>query len=215
MRSRTSGGASSSGTIYASTPQVANLHATPVNDLDTGGFGTFTQDNRVRGAGYVTQLVPTVNDYLGYQFTLGPQGSIWALRWAFAVAPNAGKFRFQLASVAEPDPSRSGVSDEGTLLRSDDLSFVAWGGTTDGYAAAFADSQSNSQLVIRVMGADHATLTNVNAGVDPWTGFGEGDGGSGVYRVRLRVFDKNAASTGYKVYLTALAMVRLDDNGFM
>lgn len=212
---REAAGASGASAIYPGTPQVANLQAAPTNNLDTGNFGIFTQDNRVRGAGYLTQFAPTVNDYLGLLFTLGPQGSIWALRWSFAVAPNAGTFNFSLASVPEPDPDRAGVDDAGTLLEADSLNYVSWGGSTDAYAAAFADSQSGGQLVVRLTGDDHAPLTQIGVDTDPWTGYAETDGGAGVYRVRLNVSGKNAASTGYKVYLTALAMVRLDDNGWM
>lgn len=214
MRSRGTSGGGSASAIYATTPQIANLQAAPTNNLDTGNFSRFTVDNRVRGNGYLSQFAPALNDYLGMQFTIGPQGSIWALRWSYAVAPDAGKFRFSIASVPEPDPDRAGVDDAGSLLNADDLTYIPWGGTTDGYAAAFADSQSGGQLVQRFKGADHAALTTIDASIDPWTFFGECDGGSGVYRVRLEVFDKNAASTGYKVYLTALALVRLDDNGF-
>lgn len=214
MRSRTSG-ASGSGAIYATTPQIANLFAAPTNNLDTGGFGVFTQDNRVRGGGYVTQFAPSITDYLGFQFTLGPQGSIWALRWSFAVAPDAARFDFLIASVTEPDPNRGGFSDAGSLLRAPELNYLTWGGTEDAYSPAFADSQSNGQLAIRVMGADHAPLTHLGLPHDPMTGFNEIDGGSGVYRIRLRVVGKNAASSNYKVYLTALAMIRLDDDGIM
>lgn len=214
MRAR---GSSSSGAsaIYPGTPQVANLQAAPTNNIDATGFNTFTQDNRVRGAGYLTQSAPLVNDWVGFLFTLGPKGSIWGLRWSAAVAPNAGKLSFDIASVAEPDPNRAGVSDTGTLLRSDDLTFHAWGSTFDTYAAAFADSEGGGQTVIRLMGDDHAPLTTIGASFDPWTGFAETDGGAGVYRVRAKVTSKNAASTGFKLYLTALALVRLDDNGFM
>lgn len=162
----------------------------------------------------MTQAVPTVNDYLGMQFTLGPKGSIWALRWSYAVAPDAATFAFRLASVTEPDPDRAGVSDAGTLLRSDSLSFLSWGGATDGYAAAFADAQGGGQLALRIMGEDHDPLTAIGPGTDPLTGYAEGDGGAGVYRVRLVVTGKNGLSTGYAVRLTALAMVRLDDFGF-
>lgn len=193
---------------------MADLHASGAVLRDTGNFGIFTQDNRVRGAGYLTQFAPTANDYLGFQFTLGPRGSIWGLRWAFAQAPDAGTFAFELASVPEPDPDRGGVDDAGSLLRSDSLSYVAWGGATDGYAAAFADAGSNSMLVVRIVGADHAPLTAIGPATDPWTGYAEADGGAGVYRVRLIVTGKNGASSGYAVRLTALAMVRLDDFGF-
>lgn len=212
---RDSAGASGASAIYPGTPQVANLQAAPVNNIDTGNFSQFTQDNRVRGGGYVTQLVPTVNDWLGLLFTLGPKGSIWALRFSYAVAPDAAMVGFDLASVAEPDPARGGVDDAGTLLRSDDLTYIPWSGSFDTYAPAFADSQSGGQVVVRLTGDDHAPCTEIGNTTDPWTGYAETDGGAGVYRVRLKVTGKNAASAGYKVYLTALALVRLDDNGFM
>lgn len=193
---------------------MANLQAGATSNSDTGNFGLFTQDNRVRGGGYLTQFAPTVNDYVGFQFTLGPQGAIWAVRCAYAVAPDAAQFFFELASVPEPDPDRAGVDDQGTLLKSDSLSYVAATGTIDGYAPVFADSQLNNQYVFRLMGADHAPLTMIGPATDPWTGYAEADGGAGVYRLRLKVSGKNGASAGYKVYLTALALVRLDDNGF-
>lgn len=214
MRSRGSA-ASSGGAIYASTPQTAAILDGFNNNDDTNGSFGVTVDARTRKNAYLENTPAAINNYWSHLFTLGPKGSIWACRFAYATAPDAGKVKLSLASVPEPDPQRAGVDDVGTLLRSDDVTYVQWLSNLDHYGAVFGDREFGGQAVVRLTGDDHAPMTFIGNPVDPWTGYSTTDGGAGVYRLRMTVYDKNAASTGYKMRITGLAMIRLDDNGFV
>lgn len=147
-------------------------------------------------------------------FSLGPKGSVWAMGYSYCAAPDAGTVAFDLASVPEPDPDRGGVDDEGTLLKADDVTYVPLTGNLAHYGAVFADVEHNGTFPFRLMGDDLAPLTAIGPASDPFTGYDEADGGAGMYRLRMRVTTKAAASTGYVVRLTSLTMSRLDDFGF-
>jgi hypothetical protein len=210
LRQDGAGGAAASA-IYPGSPAAIDLLTNTAGPFDGLNFGPATVDARVRRNAYLGN-VGNDGDYFSHLVTLGPKGSIWAMSASFAIAPDAGKLDFSLASVASPNPNRAGVDDAGTLT-DNALSYHLLT-SADAYNAAFLDAELGGTSPFRITGDDGAPFTAFLGANDPYTGFRQIDGGAGVYAVRVKVNGKNVASAGFRARMTGLAFYRLDDNGF-
>jgi len=206
-----------SGADFYTSPVVIPILMNEFNTYDGFGWTWVTVDSTVRYGAVRTNAhlrTPAVNDYLTHGVTLGPTGSIWGLSLTYKGGPDCGKIQFALGSVATPNPNRAGVSDEATLTEDIPTYINLRNGLIDTYNSSASDVSHNGLIgVFRMMGAAGDPFTAISVGADAYTLYDTIDGGPGFYRLRAKVTDKNASSSGYRAEITGLAYIRLDDAG--
>jgi hypothetical protein len=153
-------------------------------------------------------------DHLLFPVRIGPQGSWWGVNIGYKKGPDFGKLKFSWGG-----PMDEGAGVGGGLESSNDiwdalngLSWVDYFELVDGYHAA---TEIVDQLGVlsdfRIMGSTpDDKLTAFTTAVDH-SARRHGDGGPGIYYLRVSVDGKNASSSGYKAALWSLTVSTFDD----
>lgn len=184
------------------------------NGADTSGF-SWTRDNAYTGGGYLGSTAS--NAFFRFMVQMS-QGGIHALRMRAGSGPDFGRFKVKIASLDAPPLGRSG-DDTGKIEGSDSgtISLITVTSAIETYSAIAGgeDDPINGQLVFVVGGDPGDELTDLTVTTDPGTGFSVMDGGPGWYVIEISVDGQNGASTGFKLRFTAMAFVRLNDDGYI
>lgn len=151
---------------------------------------------------------------------IGPKGATFALNLVLDKDANCGRISFQFAS----DPETDGTGylptlTDGYMFDPPDATYVAVpayqsGGTPtnsgriDLYAAAPATGYYPFVCEFRVMGDPGTPFTTNTLASDGNTYVNQFDGGPGMYWVRMFVDGKNASSSGYRVPVRGMWIVR-------
>lgn len=205
--------------IYATSPQILPIL---IDNRGAGnvsvGYGFVTVDTSVRFNAVATNQnafhTAALNDYMTHLVTLGPKGSVWGVAISHKAQSNGGKYKISLASVASPNPFRTG-DNTGSLVDSFAPTYVVFPLEGDTYNATPLDTEYNGYIAaFRMLGDDGDPLTTRIAGGDTYTGYNTIDGGAGMYRLRLQVTGKNASSSGFRCDITGITLLRLDDVGY-
>lgn len=181
---------------------------------DTTGFA-WTRDNAYTGGGYLGCTANT--SFFGFMVQMS-EGGIFGLRMRSGSGPDFARFKVEIASLDAPPTGRSGVltgkiegSSSGTI------SLVTVQTAIDTYDASPGGENDpiNGQIVFVVGGSPGDPLTDISASTDPETGYAIMDGGPGWYFVKISTDGQNGSSTGFKLRFTAMALARLNDDGFI
>jgi hypothetical protein len=202
--------------------QVADMTSYDRAGSDWVGFNAPTIDAACLGNGYVGSS-GAQGDFLDMRFALGPYGALWQFDLLLLKGPNYGELFGYLGTPPEDPPAS--VDPEPTNL----LSAIDGSDGNFNYVLAFKVScwaaalTRNVQVSIgaaytghnpygadnfRIRGAEGAVLTNFT--LDPTGNYVNGDGGPGIYALKLVAGDKVGISTGYKLGIQAVAAHRTD-----
>jgi hypothetical protein len=190
-----------------------NLPLATGSNVASSGF-SFTFDTTYLGGGY--SGCTANGKFLTFLLPIGPYGSTWGLRYAYAIGPDFAKFDIDLAQPPEPNPNRSVGILDGSLKDFDaGLTWFNLVTAEDAYTPVLSKTNvHNGQIAFRVAGVDGTAFSGFS-GTDPLSGYRLLQGGAGIYRLRFKSNGQNVASTGFKLQFTAIALWRLDDGGYL
>jgi hypothetical protein len=190
-----------------------NLPLATGSNVASSGF-SFTFDATYLGGGY--SGCTANGKFLTFLLPIGPYGSTWGLRYAYAIGPDFAKFDIDLAQPPEPNPNRSTGILDGSLKDFDaGLTWFNLVTGEDAYTPVLSKTNvHNGQIAFRLAGVDGTTFTGFS-GTDPLSGYRLLQGGAGIYRLRFKSNGQNVASGGFKLQFTSIALWRLDDGGYL
>lgn len=191
---------------------------------DTNGPG-WTSDINSYGGGYITRGIPQNGDYFSFMHQFSPKGSIWQFQYLYWVGPDYGKVAVSMSSLAYEGSERLGcvegkIQDFAAAGFGPALNYIPFVGfTQDCYAAVEAQQASGFfQFIPGGEPGDPMTDLSITGGpcvdeddVDPQSGAPISDGGPGWYRTKMYVDGKNASSTGYRMRISRVVWMRVDD----
>lgn len=178
------------------------------------------------GGGYVRNSPANDGDYFSFMTLLSPAGSIWSFRYLWWVGPDYGVMKMQMASLGYELGSRTlgcpaGKIQDYAATYGDPLNYMNTGFNNDFYNVAEAQQTGafgNFQIVVGgELGQPLTDLADANnacadgAGQEPLTTVNVMDGGPGWYRTKLYIDGKNASSTGFKMRVSRIVWMRVDD----
>ncbi len=216
-------GAAATAAIDAFAPQqFADMGGYDFAGSDWVGFAAPTIDAACMYNGYLGSS-GTQGDFFDMRFSLGPKGSLWLFDFLLLKGPNYGELFGYLGTPHESAPA-SGEPDPTNLLTSIDGS--------DGdftYRLAFKISCYAAVLTRNVQVSVGAADTGVNPygattlriggdvgdtlttfATPGGSAFTTGDGGPGVYALKIEAGGKVGPSTGYKLGIQAITAHRVD-----
>jgi hypothetical protein len=187
------------------------------------GFATLVPDNACFYGGYLRNT-PVQGDAIAVRFGLAPQGSVWGFSMMHTTGPDHGRAQIYLGRLPDDDPFANPAEPDPTNLLGEidnvngDFTYIL-GGVFDCYSAAFtrnvvtlfgfSQATPGASSGFRITGEPGSPMTA--GGTDPDLSlFTTGDGGPGVYAMKIVMGDKRAASTGYRLGIQSLAATRHD-----
>lgn len=174
------------------------------------GWGQIALDESIYGGGARTQAIPAVDNWLSFPCMMGPTGSVWGVTVVHKAAPSFGQVNIEYATSDEDGlPGATGNEGEGFMQQPFDVTFVRPAvGVLEGYnAAPSSDVVRQRVALFRIGGEPGDVLTSF--GTDPISGKPLGDGGPGLYWVRLYLSGKNASSSGFQFPVQFVAVERI------
>lgn len=176
-----------------------------VNNYEGSGAATIAIDSGYPHNGYFRHTADT--NYICWPVNIGPQGSWWMAVVLFANGPDFGKVDLQIATAADAT-NIYGLSLGGGIAARALSTFVTLQ-NRDCYAAVLDKFPSNSQVFKQflITGTDRATGTAfTGSNTDRW------DGGSGPHYLQLKTNGKNASSSGFKIDISEVILMRLSND---
>jgi len=200
------------------TPEADNM-VSPMQELDVllstdfafdDGWGTVGLDDTLYGGGSRQQSSPAQDNWIAFPCMMGPTGSVWGVTLVHKVAGNYGHVHVEYATSSEDgEAGGTGYEGEGFMQQPFDVTFVRPAvGFIEGYdPTPDTDVIRQRVALFRIGGDPGDELTAFTT--DPVTGKPLGNGGPGLYWVRLYVSGKNASSSGYQFGLQYAAVERI------
>lgn len=172
----------------------------------------------------------TDGDFMVVPIRIGPKGAWWGVNIGYKLGPDYGKIKFSWVGPAleqsgpswQPPPAGTcGGNALESLLQMVDgdanpptAAYVDYFETVDAYNASPSQAPGGIFSDFRITGNFDDRLTafstppggNTECYTRRW-----GDGGPGVYFLKISVDGKRAASSGYKIGLWALTISQFDD----
>lgn len=194
----------------------------PIDFCLSSNFGGPIVDNTLVRNCYITNTkngvasnvtrTPALNDkFTTPYFFLGPKGSMWEPVIYWLGDTSGGQIGLELSSIGE-DTAR-GADSGGSL----DHATADWieidNGIIEDLSVATGET-SHNYIPFRLTGNPGDPFTTFGDSADPETSANTIDGGSGVYSLRVTVVDAGSSSGGYLAQISAITLVRVDDNGW-
>lgn len=194
------------GTLYLPVLEASSMS----NNIEASATPTWAVDNTYPHCGYLQ--MNALNAHVAWPIDLGPKGSIWHPIALLATGTDFGKVEFMLGT---PDAEDDGSGLGGTFESHDTTATFAsfpTGTTVDCYSASPSTLPGFSETwtSFQIGGDDGAIGTAFSAGSGAATYVW--NGGAGPHWVRLKVTDKNASSSGYRMRLSALMLIRMGND---
>lgn len=197
--------------IYIPVKEVwtADNQVTASGGANSYAANNWTIDATYPGGGY---CMDTVDGHaISFLFKMGPRNSIWGFLPLLSRGTDYGIVDFDITSVLPltANPVNSSADPEGDPETGNEV-WVTWD-TIDCYAAADNPYHTVSSIKrLRINGA--VGVAGTSATVSGTDNARQWDGGPGYHRIRAYTNGKNASSSGYRVRLGGLVIVRLDDS---
>ena len=182
------------------------------NNLEASATPTWAIDSTYALNGYMQ--MNALNAYVAWPVIIAPKGSTWMPYAVLATGTDYGIVTISFGS-APPVPSSSdsdGLGGAGLFYNADQVTFVTFA-TFDCYSASPSPFPGSNQIFpgFRIMGDDGVIGTAFGSATvfatKSW------DGGAGPHFLKLSTVSKNASSSGYRMRISALGMIRTDDQG--
>ena len=182
------------------------------NNLEASTTPTWAIDNTYAFNGYME--MNALNAYIAWPVILAPKGSTWMPYAVLAKGTDYGIVTIRFGS-APPVPSSDdsdGLGGAGLFYNYSQATFATLA-TFDCYTASPTSYAGPPQIFpgFRIMGEDGVLGTAFGTATvfatKSW------DGGSGPHFLELSTVSKNASSTGYRMRISAVGMIRTDDQG--
>lgn len=182
------------------------------NNLEASATPTWAIDANYANNGYMQ--MNALNAYVAWPVILAPKGSTWMPYAVLAVGPDYGIVTVSFGTAPEVTDAEDsdGLGGAGLFKDYSTVTFATLA-TFDCYNASPLAYPGASQIWpgFRIMGEDGTIGTAFGTAsifaAKSW------DGGSGPHFLRLSTGSKNASSTGYRMRISALGMIRTDDQG--
>lgn len=176
------------------------------------GWDGLTIDTTLFGDGYrYVDDTPAVGKWVAFPCMMGPTGSTWATTLVYRAGSDYGQIHVEYATSSQDGlPGATGNEGPGFMQEPFDVTFVrpTVSPNLDAYnSTPLSDLVSQRTALFRIGGDPGDELTAF--GVDPVSGEPLGDGGPGLYWIRLYVSGKNASSSNYKWDVQYLAAERV------
>lgn len=198
---------------------VESSQVSPMQELDVllstdfgfdDGWGQVALDETLYAGGVRTQAIAAQDNWIAFPCFMGPKGSVWGVTLVHKVAGNYGQLNVEYATSDQDGlPGATGFEGEGFMQQPFDVTFVRPAvGVIQGYDPTPDTDVIRQRVALFRIGGDQGdVLTSFS--VDPITGKPLGNGGPGLYWVRLYVSGKDASSSGFQFGLQYAAVERI------
>jgi len=164
---------------------------------------------------YVLRL-DNQNHYMSFYFLAGPRYARHEIVFTGSRGPNFGIQRYLIASILPDVQADQGYNVSTSLMQNPHVGvpapvFVDIGASVDRYNAALVRNVTWG-INFRVDGAQDAALSAFGLDSDFFT---SGDGGPGLYMMKVLMDTKNGASAGYRAEWSEIGVHRIGDSGYM